>query len=492
VSSSTAEIARGAGATFLGYGGKLARPIAYALFARVYGLDALGIALLVYAWVEIASRIAGLGLDRALQRFVPGVREQERPAVVARALVATAAASVIVATALAAVLPAMLRVDGVDALAVRLAALVMLPALTVGSTALHAVRGTKQVLALVWARSVIEPGVFLAAGVLLAPFIGGLAAVLAAFAVSTIAVLVAGVAALSRTFGLRKLVRARGAAGVGLGELLRFAIPLGLADLANLALQRGDVVAISVTLQSPALTSGYAIAREVVTSLSKVRQGFDQVLAPVAAELHASGKHGELAQVARLSARWGSAIAAPIALVLIVFPETVLSLFDIHDTGIAAALAILAVGRFVDVATGPTSVLLAMIGRPRLVLLDAVVGLAVALLAAGPLAERMGVAGIALATGAGLVLTNLMTLYWLDRLAHMRPLDDAFAQPLAAFGVGALALLAVRIAFGSALTPALLIGFGIWLASYFALAIGLGLLPSAWRPRRALTLEAMS
>jgi O-antigen/teichoic acid export membrane protein len=386
----------------------------------------------------------------------------------------------------------MLHIDGIDALAVRIAALLMLPALTIGTTAFHAVRGTKQVLALVWARSVIEPGVFLAAGVLLAPFIGGLAAVIAAFAVSTIAVLVAGVAALSRTFGLRKLVRARGAAGVGLGELLRFGFPLGLADLASLALQRGDVVAISVTLQSPALTSGYVIAREVVTSLSKVRQGFDQVLAPVAAELHASGKHGELAQAAQLSARWGSTIATPIALVLLVFPRTVLSLFDVHDAGIAAALGILAVGRFVDIATGPTSVLLAMIGRPRLVLFDAVVGLAVALLAAGPLAERMGVAGIALATGAGLVLTNVMTLYWLDRIAHMRPLDGIFAQQLATFGVGALALLAVRAALGSALTPALLVGFGIWLASYFALAITFGLLPSAQSPPRALTVEAMS
>lgn len=462
-----AQVARGAGMTFLGYAGRVSRPIALALFARVYGLDALGVALVVWAWVEVVSRATGLGLDRGLQRYVPALAAPDRPPVVAAALMVVGVTSLVVGALLALVLPG------------GAAALVMLPAITVGVTALHAVRGTKQILALVWARSVIEPGMFLVGGLVLAPFADGPAAVLGAYMISLGALLACGLVALSRTFGLRTLVRARRAArAVPLRELLRFSLPLGLADILNLALQRGDVIAVGLLFHDPALTSGYAIAREIVTALSKVRQGFDQVLAPIAAELDAGRRHDELAQAAQLSARMGAVLAAPIALVLVVFPDAVLALFGVHHHGVSIALAVLAVGRFADVATGPTSVLLAMVGHPRLVLLDTVVGLAFAVGAGYVLGHALGVAGVALATGGGFVLANLLALYWLDRVARLRPVGASFATPAAAFAVTGLALVALRAAVGPALAPALFAGLAGWLALYVGVVAALGLLPT--------------
>jgi hypothetical protein len=90
------------------------------------------------------SRIAGLGLDRGLQRWVPAATPDERPRVVAAALVAALAVGAPVGVLVAAVLPYVLGVTDGEVWAVRISATLLLPLLTVATTALHAVRGTRQ------------------------------------------------------------------------------------------------------------------------------------------------------------------------------------------------------------------------------------------------------------------------------------------------------------------------------------------------------------
>lgn len=476
MSTGAQQIARGAAATFVGYAGKVARPIALALFARLYGLDALGVALLVWAWVELVSRVAGLGLDRGLQRFIPATATDEQAAAVAAALAAAGLSSVVAAVIVAALAPGAVGVTGDDAWLVQAAIVVMLPLLTVAVTALHAVRGTRQIMGLVWGRSVVEPVGFLLAGLAVAPFAREVPALLFAYAASIAGVAAVAVVALSRTFGLHRLARAARAPGAWpLCELLRFSIPLGVADVVNLALLRGDVLLVGV-YASAATTGAYAVAREIVTSLSKIRQGFDQVLAPVAAELHVTAQRRELVAAARMAARWGAVIAAPLALAMMIFPEAVLSLFGVADGAVAVALGFLAFGRLLDAATGPTSVLLAMVGRPRLVLFDAVVALAVAAAVAAALGPWLGPVGVAIAASAGLVVANLLALYWLDRFERLRPVDAGLAAPAAVAVVAGLALGGVRLAAGAALSLPVIAAVAVWLVIYLFAAISLGLL----------------
>lgn len=472
------EVARGAAATFVAYLGKVARPVAIAVFARLYGLAPVGVALAAWAYVELVARVAGLGLDRGLQRWIPATPEADRPAVVGVALALTGLATVPAALGLAVVLPAALDLDGAAALATRLVALAVVPATALSTIALHAVRGTRRIGPLVIARNVVEPVGFLVAGLAAAPFLDGVVALLVAYAASVLAVAIVAAAALRGAFGAGAFAgaaRVRAAAPT----LLRFSIPLGLADAVNLALQRGDVIAVGVVTGSATITGAYGVAREIVASLSKIRQGFDQVLAPVAAELHVAGRPGELGAIAAAAARWGLVLAAPIAAVLIVFPEGVLAVFGVRAPVAATSLAILAIGRTVDTATGPTAVLLGMVGRPRLVLLDGVVGLAIAVGGAALLGPALGAPGVALATGAGLVASNLLALLWLARLDGLRPLDRRLVP---AAGVAALALAAlvlVRSIAGVPSTPALVAVLVAWAIAYVVTVVALGLWP--WR-----------
>jgi O-antigen/teichoic acid export membrane protein len=252
----------------------------------------------------------------------------------------------------------------------------------------------------------------------------------------------------------------------------------------NLALQRVDVVAVGLLTSSTALTAAYAVARESVTALSKIRQGFDQVLAPVAAELHAGSHHAELAASAAAAARWGLVVAAPLALVFAVFPDAVLGVLGVTSAPAAAALAVLSIGRLVDVATGPTSVLLGMVGWPRLVLLDVVVGLVVAVAGQALLGPVFGLIGIAAATTAGVVVVNLLALYWLHSLENLRPVTRDLVRPVTAAAIAGAALVIARVAVGVPAPLPLAIGLAVWAAGYLGLALSLGLLPSAWNPFR--------
>jgi hypothetical protein len=75
--------------TLLQHAAKTASAVGYALFAKVTGLDSLGVELPISTWVQIASNTARLGFGRTVRRLTPGVREQERLVVAARSLAAS-------------------------------------------------------------------------------------------------------------------------------------------------------------------------------------------------------------------------------------------------------------------------------------------------------------------------------------------------------------------------------------------------------------------
>ena len=154
-------------------------------------------------------------------------------------------------------------------------------------------------------------------------------------------------------------------------------------------------------------------------------------------------------------------------------------------------LAVLAIGRLVDVATGPTAVLLGMVGWPRLVLLDVAAGLAVAVAGQALLGPAFGLVGVAAATSTGVVVVNLLALYWLHSLERLHPVTTALLRPAAAAAVAGMVLCAFRVLFGVPPLVPLAIGLAVWLAAYVALAIALGLLPAAWNPFRRPAAEVI-
>src|SRR3954466_3498986 len=62
-------VTRGALFTLGGHLTSLARPIAIAWFARLYGASTLGAFVLIATLIELGARLATMGIDRGLQRW---------------------------------------------------------------------------------------------------------------------------------------------------------------------------------------------------------------------------------------------------------------------------------------------------------------------------------------------------------------------------------------------------------------------------------------
>jgi O-antigen/teichoic acid export membrane protein len=122
--------------------------------------------------------------------------------------------------------------------------------------------------------------------------------------------------------------------------------------------------------------------------------------------------------LASISAKMMTLLASPILLAFIFLPGLVLTIFGSEFRDGSSALTILALGQFVNVATGSVGYILIMTGHERterniaasFVLINAILNFI--------LIPRLGIEGAALATATSLALRNL-TAYFVLRYKRL-------------------------------------------------------------------------
>jgi O-antigen/teichoic acid export membrane protein len=408
-------MSRGALLTLGGHVTSLARPIAVAWFARMHGAASLGGFLLIWALVELGARLATMGLDRGLQRWA----DDRRAAATVAGMVMAGITGLAMAAVLVIAVPRFGALDRDGVVPAQLLLLVALPLTAIGNVALRASRGGTQITTYVLARSVTEPVLLLIAGLVSSPYSTGSVALPASLMISVVGGAAVAAIGLVRAFGVRKLaVAAVHVRAWPVRELVRTSLPLGFADLLQSAQSKLDLLAVALLTLSARAIASYAIAAEVAGVYVAIRGGFDQVVAPLAVE--ARRNRSELRRILTTATRWSWMIAVPVGFVILASPEGLLRWFGGSD-GAVAVLVALSVGRAVEMILAPSASMLAMIGDPRLSLLDAGAGVAVATLgsiAAGFLG--LGPSAIAVASAAGVVVSSVLARHWMTRLPGYR------------------------------------------------------------------------
>ncbi|HEX4419047.1 MAG TPA: polysaccharide biosynthesis C-terminal domain-containing protein [Kofleriaceae bacterium] len=454
--------------TFAGHAASLARPLAFALFARIHDAGALGALFLIWTSVELGARLATLGLDRGLRRW----SDDDRAAATAAALVISAVAGVAVAGVLIGVLPHLIALEAGAVWPARLVIGVSLPLLATGNVALRAARGETQIAMYVLARAVVEPVLLLVAGVALSLVLHGATALLAGFLVSIAGGAVIAAVTVARAIGPGRLLRALLQPGRWpLRELVPTSVPLGLADLLQSAQGKLDLMAVALVTssgaQAGAQIAGYAIATELVSGFTQVRQGYDQVIAPIAAELR--GRRTDLVYLLTEGIRWNALFALPMALALVVFPVPFLHLLGAPGDA-AVVLVVLVIGRTVETVLGPATSVITVVGHPQLALRAALIG--VVLTVGGQLAlSAFGPEGIAVASSGGAIVAAVLATRWLARRERLSPRWPALAAliPVAAMLGGSL--VGARLALGMPHPAILAAVMAAWLAGYVAIVV---------------------
>ncbi|MCR1783704.1 polysaccharide biosynthesis C-terminal domain-containing protein [Nocardioides carbamazepini] len=465
-------VARGSAATLAG--AVLSTVAGFGLVlvvTRTVAPDTAGRFFAATAVFLVALATAGLGTDTGLARFV---LRDDRPDVV-RHLVRVAAGPVLLAAC---------------GLALALAVWVpdtrplvwALPLAATADLCLAAVRAHALFRSTVVVDRMVRPGVqvLLVVLVLALELPGAWLATAWAAAYVGSAVL-AGRALVAVTGPARRGVRGRGQ--VGPRDFWSFTWPRAVARIAQVAVQRLDIVLVAWLL-SPMHAAIYTVATRFVVFGQLANQAVSTVVQPRFTMILAGPPDEAPVLVNRVfgvTTGWSILLAWPVYLAVAAAPAAYLGWFGpSYVTGEAVAVAlVMAGGMLVAVASGPVDTLLLMTGRSGRSLANTLVALALDIGLCLVLVPRMGIAGAAVAWVVAVVVRCALAVIQLRA-------EIALAPPL-----GRL-LLAAALPVGCVGLPVALAGLvGLsppaWLAA--CVIAGSGYAAVVWRLRTRLAVD---
>ncbi|TNM36347.1 lipopolysaccharide biosynthesis protein, partial [Nocardioides albidus] len=309
----------------------------------------------------------------------------------------------------------------------------------------------------------------------------------AAYAVSAV---LAGRAVVAVTGGVRRGTAGAGpsgmAGGPGAREFWSFTWPRAVARIAQVGVQRLDIVLVAWLL-SPTHAAVYTVATRFVVFGQLANQAVSSVVQPRFTMILAGPADDAPALVNRVfgvTTGWSILLAWPVYLAVAAGPAAYLGWFgSSYVTGEAIAVAlVMAAGMLVAVASGPVDTLLLMIGRSGRSLANTLVALGLDVGLCLVLVPRIGIAGAAVAWVVAVVVRCGLAV------AQLRA-EIGLAPP-----PGGL-LLAAALPVGCVGVPVALAGLlGLsplgWLAA--CLLAGTGYAAVVWRMRSRLAIDVFA
>lgn len=159
----------------------------------------------------------------------------------------------------------------------------------------------------------------------------------------------------------------------------------------------------------------YGVAKRTALLTSFMLVAVNTIVAPKFAELYAQGDRRALSALARNVAKLMTLAATPILLAFVIVPNWVLGIFGSDFVAGAPVLTILALGQFVNVATGSVGYLLMMTGHEKLMRNNTVASAALNVALNAILIPKYSIIGAAVATAISLATMNLIStilVYW--------------------------------------------------------------------------------
>lgn len=155
----------------------------------------------------------------------------------------------------------------------------------------------------------------------------------------------------------------------------------------------------------------FATAHRTAMINSFLLIGVNLIVTPKFATAYSEGDIAEIDSIALLSSRMMLACATPVVLCMLLWPETIMSVFGEEYVKAAPYLQILAIGQFVRLMTGSVCEILPMTGHERdfrnIVLISGPLSIVMAI----TLTSQFGPMGAALATAIAMATQNLLAVY---------------------------------------------------------------------------------
>lgn len=395
--------------------------------ARLLGVEAFGICALVAAWATLLTTPAMFGFDRLLVRelaaFQAAAEWQRVRGILRLADRTVLTLAVVLGAGMALVGVALGDPHGLGAPAAFAVGGAMVPLLALVNLRQSALQGLHQVTRSFIAETLVRPGtlivlsgVSLMAGSLMAGLQHADATLGSIFLlIGTVLAFLTGRALLRGYLGSER----RGPTVAPHGWP-RAAIPLAYLGTIAVIGGQADLVLVGL-LARPEDAGAYAVAVRGSVLISLPLIVINATTAPSFARLWRLGDVAQLQRTVTLSVRGALLLTIPIAAAFVLFPAVFLGLFGEGFERAVGALAVLSVGRVVNVAVGPTGTLLAMTGQERVAALGATVGPVLEVLLALALIPSVGLVGAAVASSAALIAASAIQVASVRRRLGVRP-----------------------------------------------------------------------
>lgn len=238
-------------------------------------------------------------------------------------------------------------------------------------------------------------------------------------------------------------------------EYWRYALPRASAGVAQIALQRLDIILVGA-LRGPVDAAIYTAATRFLVAGQLANQAISMAVQPRIAGLLAVDDRPRTNDVYRSSTTWLVLLAWPVNLLIAVFSPVVLQLFGSGYATGSGVLTLLAAVMLVATGCGMVDVMLTMAGRTSWNLANVAIALVVNIGLNVLLIPRFGILGAAFAWSVAILVNNLVPLAQIWRAFGLHPFarGPLVAMALAAVCFGLVPLAVVAVA-GVTLTAAI-------------------------------------
>ncbi len=203
-------------------------------------------------------------------------------------------------------------------------------------------------------------------------------------------------------------------------EFWRFTGPRAFAAVAQLALQRVDVLLVAA-LGGLGPAAVYAVAGRFVILIQFANQGISQSVQPRLAEALSTGDRDTANRFYQVSTGWLVLLTWPVNLLVILLAPHYLRIFGDEYAAGAPAVRLLALAMLVATGCGMVDMVLAMAGRTSLNLGNVLIALVVTIGLDVLLIPRFGATGAAVGLAGAMVANNLLPLIQVFRGARLHP-----------------------------------------------------------------------
>ncbi len=225
-------------------------------------------------------------------------------------------------------------------------------------------------------------------------------------------------------------------------ELWAFTAYRGVARVAQIAIQKADIVIVAAVI-SPAAAALYTAATRFVAIGQIVTQSLQQVMQPRFTAILMREDRALLHDVHRTATAWNVLVVWPIYVAVGAAPLAYLSIFgDAYGQDHTwLVVSVMAVAMLLAVSTGPVDTLLLMSGRSGLSMMNAVSALVVDIALCLALLPVLGLVGAAVAWGCAVTLRCGLAVWQVRTDLGVRSLSSeplvAALLALACFGLPA-------------------------------------------------------